>query len=104
RHTRWPRDWSSDVCSSDLPFSKTGLLGLTPGPIWGSAPSPSTDGKKLFFIGWQPRTEPIRYDLGLKRFVPFLSGISTDALYFTRDGQDRKSTRLNSSHVAISYA
>src|SRR5690625_5427434 len=21
RHTRWPRDWSSDVCSSDLPFS-----------------------------------------------------------------------------------
>src|SRR5439155_1876706 len=20
RHTRWPRDWSSDVCSSDLPF------------------------------------------------------------------------------------
>src|SRR5439155_8686649 len=21
RHTRWPRDWSSDVCSSDLWFS-----------------------------------------------------------------------------------
>src|SRR5207253_10708627 len=21
RHTRWPRDWSSDVCSSDLYFS-----------------------------------------------------------------------------------
>src|SRR5207253_5890253 len=20
RHTRWPRDWSSDVCSSDLPM------------------------------------------------------------------------------------
>src|SRR5207253_4025421 len=20
RHTRWPRDWSSDVCSSDLDF------------------------------------------------------------------------------------
>src|SRR5690625_6465653 len=20
RHTRWPRDWSSDVCSSDLTF------------------------------------------------------------------------------------
>ena len=70
-----------------LSFSKTGLVGLTPGPILGSAPSPSTDGKKLFFIGSQPRTEPIRYDLGLKRFVPFLSGISTDALYFTRDGQ-----------------
>src|SRR5437870_7378594 len=23
RHTRWPRDWSSDVCSSDLPRSET---------------------------------------------------------------------------------
>src|SRR5207253_5300759 len=21
RHTRWPRDWSSDVCSSDLQFA-----------------------------------------------------------------------------------
>src|SRR5437660_5665937 len=21
RHTRWPRDWSSDVCSSDLRYS-----------------------------------------------------------------------------------
>src|SRR5207253_7116612 len=27
RHTRWPRDWSSDVCSSDLyrPFRDQGL-------------------------------------------------------------------------------
>src|SRR5690625_1819260 len=24
RHTRWPRDWSSDVCSSDLPLPRTG--------------------------------------------------------------------------------
>src|SRR5207253_4537625 len=23
RHTRWPRDWSSDVCSSDLPHCRT---------------------------------------------------------------------------------
>src|SRR5207253_7371055 len=22
RHTRWPRDWSSDVCSSDLSYGK----------------------------------------------------------------------------------
>src|SRR5207253_7979832 len=29
RHTRWPRDWSSDVCSSDLdggPLSVSGLV------------------------------------------------------------------------------
>src|SRR5690625_7426315 len=26
RHTRWPRDWSSDVCSSDLPRVTPGLI------------------------------------------------------------------------------
>src|SRR5690625_7359047 len=30
RHTRWPRDWSSDVCSSDLIRASTAsLTGLT---------------------------------------------------------------------------
>src|SRR5690625_7892810 len=32
RHTRWPRDWSSDVCSSDLPVS----AGSAP-PAWARA-------------------------------------------------------------------
>src|SRR5207253_7714109 len=27
RHTRWPRDWSSDVCSSDLRAASRGRLG-----------------------------------------------------------------------------
>src|SRR5439155_14716217 len=35
RHTRWPRDWSSDVCSSDLflyQYSRTaGVSVLSPG-------------------------------------------------------------------------
>src|SRR5439155_17018132 len=26
RHTRWPRDWSSDVCSSDLLLERQPLL------------------------------------------------------------------------------
>src|SRR5579884_1544315 len=30
RHTRWPRDWSSDVCSSDLPgIRKVAFTGST---------------------------------------------------------------------------
>src|SRR5437870_6486527 len=29
RHTRWPRDWSSDVCSSDLGFG-LGLCYIVP--------------------------------------------------------------------------
>src|SRR5207253_5168940 len=27
RHTRWPRDWSSDVCSSDLGIDNLFLVG-----------------------------------------------------------------------------
>src|SRR5439155_10083975 len=27
RHTRWPRDWSSDVCSSDLKRGRAGIGG-----------------------------------------------------------------------------
>src|SRR5207253_7243473 len=33
RHTRWPRDWSSDVCSSDL-----GATGAT-GPVGPQGPN-----------------------------------------------------------------
>src|SRR6266508_1058487 len=32
RHTRWPRDWSSDVCSSDLPVVDGARPGRSPGP------------------------------------------------------------------------
>src|SRR5690625_7970885 len=30
RHTRWPRDWSSDVCSSDLQLLSAGILATAP--------------------------------------------------------------------------
>src|SRR5215208_7953879 len=33
RHTRWPRDWSSDVCSSDLVDEVDRLLGAEDGPL-----------------------------------------------------------------------
>src|SRR5215510_15326059 len=65
RHTRWPRDWSSDVCSSDLDAAGGGT---------------------------RPRPKP----RGAVR--PGMSGVASPVY------PDRKSTRLNSSHVAISYA
>src|SRR5690625_8024316 len=39
RHTRWPRDWSSDVCSSDLNycrgcFQESGRTGRTGNGRW----------------------------------------------------------------------
>src|SRR5437660_8343261 len=30
RHTRWPRDWSSDVCSSDLTTSQVAAMAAAP--------------------------------------------------------------------------
>src|SRR5690625_3478818 len=35
RHTRWPRDWSSDVCSSDLPpCTRCGHDAASPRESW----------------------------------------------------------------------
>jgi Tol biopolymer transport system component len=75
------------VSERHLPFRRPLTRSLSSGPVWASAPSTSADGKKLFFVGWQPRTEAIRYDLKHKSFVSFLSGISAEALDFSKDGR-----------------
>src|SRR5690554_7293587 len=64
RHTRCGRDWSSDVCSSDL------------------------------------KTPCVIQMHALLRASPLL----LTSLFQHCYGLDRKSTRLNSSHVRISYA
>src|SRR5437870_8354668 len=64
RHTRWPRDWSSDVCSSDLRTAR-----------------PASRARRARRRGRRSARRPRRDRT-----------------------RDRKSTRLNSSHVAISYA
>src|SRR5256885_6463396 len=61
RHTRLQGDWSSDVCSSDLPDRRGAPAAL------GRAHAPGADAAR-------------------------------------RHPGDRKSTRLNSSHLVISYA
>src|SRR5689334_23600730 len=75
RHTRWNCDWSSDVCSSDLPtqlrpLSKTELC----------------------------RTVHVLY------FVPVSVSATRSKYFHCAVLVDRKSTRLNSSHSSISYA
>src|SRR5207253_5095328 len=101
RHTRWPRDWSSDVCCSDLIF-----------PCF------------VFEVDEEGKTVAIPKLLDLKStvlndlMVKYENGIEDEDeqgkeirihditigdFELTRSG-DRKSTRLNSSHVAISYA
>src|SRR5690625_6991175 len=54
RHTRWPRDWSSDVCSSDLVLVHqvrdpvVDLTGLLRGQIESGASSPELSAP----LGW----------------------------------------------------
>jgi eukaryotic-like serine/threonine-protein kinase len=60
---------------------------LTPGPMNTSEPVPSTDGKKLFVIGSQPRGELERYDSKSGQFAPYLSGISADQVDFSKDAK-----------------
>src|SRR5699024_12073663 len=80
RHTRSKRDWSSDVCSSDL--------SPCAGPDGGDRaglPAPGHPG--------HPPLHPLLERGQLKK-----------AQKRARGSLDRKSTRLNSSHVSISYA
>src|SRR2546429_5125016 len=79
RHTRCSRDWSSDVCSSDL---SPQILGT-----WGES-----RGNEEFV-----RPAGDRWMAGSRR-DPLL------CLASCRPLGDRKSTRLNSSHGYISYA
>jgi len=60
---------------------------LTSGPMNTFSPLPSTDGKKLFVIGTQPRGELARYDSRSGQFAPYLSGISAEGVDFSKDGK-----------------
>jgi dipeptidyl aminopeptidase/acylaminoacyl peptidase len=59
---------------------------LTAGPLNFYAPQPSLDGKKLYVIGEQPRSELVRYDAKSSRYVPYLGGISARSVSLSRDG------------------
>src|SRR5579864_7835504 len=60
---------------------------LTSGPLSVDAPSPGVDGKKIFAVGSQPRSELVRYDAKSEQFVPYLGGISAAYVGFSRDGK-----------------
>jgi serine/threonine protein kinase len=73
---------------------KPGFLRPEPKPIQLTSsvmplgsPIPSTDGKKVFVVGWTVRGELNRYNSQSGSFEPFLNGISAEFLDFSRDGQ-----------------
>ncbi len=74
---------------------KTGLMDrassqpvqLTTGPMDTFHAAPSSDGKRLFALGWMRRAELVRYDLTSGRSSRYLSGLSALLLDFSRDGK-----------------
>ncbi len=60
---------------------------LTAGPMSFYSPQPSTDGKRIFVVGEQPRAELVRYDAKSGQFVPYLGGISAGMVTFSYDGR-----------------
>src|SRR2546430_11196915 len=83
RHTRFDCDWSSDVCSSDLP-----LHSLTAAVQAAFAPQGLLSRAEALFL---PREGQTRMALAVAQAIE-------------QRQTDRKSTRLNSSHSQISYA
>src|SRR5699024_11739887 len=89
RHTRSKRDWSSDVCSSDLEAAAhVGVQQIGEEPQRAGAVGEGVEHLEAHAAAVMHHPEqqgaPIRL--------------------VDRGAGDRKSTRLNSSHVSISYA
>lgn len=60
---------------------------LTAGPTILSWPISSPDGRRLFAMGWQPRTEIARFDARSRQFLPYLAGTSAEGLDFSPNGK-----------------
>jgi eukaryotic-like serine/threonine-protein kinase len=60
---------------------------LTSGPLNFYAPQPSANGKKIYAIGEQPRSELVSYAPKVGTFVTYLDGISARNVSISRDGK-----------------
>src|SRR5262245_64639329 len=89
RHTRCLSDWSSDVCSSDLESPCPGTEILFVEDVRGRAEL----GRQVRDVAAPDRQDPAG---------SFVDGLRPQGPH--QGIEDRKSTRLNSSHLGISYA
>src|SRR2546429_3752697 len=90
RHTRCSRDWSSDVCSSDLP-ARASAISLEPPDQGRHTCDEKCPAGRPFHRGVRGRRQG-----RTSRTRHHAAGLQGE--------RDRKSTRLNSSHGYISYA
>src|SRR5256885_10970750 len=92
RHASLQGDWSSDVCSSDLlPEADVAILGV-------SQPISSCDISEPFLTTLRALAA---YTIPK---IDVLVSANIRSVPNANLGADRKSTRLNSSHLVISYA
>src|SRR5690606_39417589 len=109
RHTRFSRDWSSDVCSSDLDVATR--LGITRDKVGSNAANVLGDATVTPLELTNAYATLAAQGM---RSTPHIIANVVDArgnLVYQAPGADkrtpvldRKSIRLNSSHVKISYA
>src|SRR5690554_6960592 len=109
RHTRCGRDWSSDVCSSDLEAAIENAiylaynLNLSEQQIRITADHIQLDKVKAVVNHSNTiRKSDTKTNNLLDRYEAAAIHVLEKGLNV--NGKDRKSTRLNSSHVRISYA
>src|SRR5206468_7384133 len=96
RHTRSDRDWSSDVCSSDLVMERESFENEEIAKLLN---------KDFVSIKVDREERPDVDDIYMTAVQMInRSGGWPMSVWLTPDGKDRKSTRLNSSHDQISYA
>src|SRR3712207_8698033 len=101
RHTRYWRDWSSDVCSSDLKElswekSRDYNMAVDLG-FW--------DNRFGFTFEYYLRYRTNMLTSAPSYLYPPSTGVGGNVPYMNFGKvKDRKSTRLNSSHANISYA
>src|SRR5699024_11804387 len=91
RHTRSKRDWSSDVCSSDLSYKSES-------DFWEKSAADYFSGLALGLF-----EDAKEREVNLNS-INYMSAVGEERYATSNYIKDRKSTRLNSSHVSISYA
>src|SRR5699024_11501925 len=101
RHTTSKRDWSSDVCSSDLiiagSYSDIFYMNCTKNAM---LPIVLDENEREYIV----ETGEVTVDLPNQTVTAGNKQFHFDIDESWKNKLDRKRTRLNSSHVSISYA
>jgi Tol biopolymer transport system component len=79
--------WAAPQRASFLHRVSTEPIQLTSGAVSYAYPIPSQDGKRIFAVELMRRGELHRYDSRIRRFEPFLKGISAQDVAFSNDGE-----------------